>query len=231
METVLIVDDDRVLQHFLSKRLERYAAKFETLHAYDGEEAIEILSQRSVSLLVTDIMMPEVDGLTLLSHMHNNYPDITCIVITGNRSQARKIKMQKDSIFRLFIKPFHYEALAQAILQALDQEVPEGVFKGISVASFLQMIEIEEKTCLLEVRSPGKAKGVFYFQEGILFDAAFGKQKGEKAVIDILLLKNTAIVFKAVPKGRVKQKIEETLTGLIMEAMRRRDEGSGRDAD
>ena len=200
METVLIVDDDRILQYFLRQRLKRHAAKFETVHAYDGEEAIEILHRRPISLLVTDIMMPELDGLSLLTHMHNNYPDITCIVMTGNRSQAHKIKMQKDSIFRLFIKPFHYDALSQAILQALDQEVPEGVLKGISVASFLQMIEIEEKTCLLEVRSPGKAKGIFYFQEGVLFDAAYGKQKGERAVIDILTLKKTAIVFKPTPK-------------------------------
>ena len=227
MEKVLIVDDDPIVQKFLENRMERYANKFETIHAYDGEEAIEILTQRYISLLVTDIVMPKVDGLSLLTYIHNNYPQIMCIVMTGHRSPALKKKLQEDNIFRLFHKPFHFDALTQAILQALDQETPGGVLKGISVASFLQMIEMEEKTCLFEVRSPEKGKGVFYFQEGVLFDAAYGKQKGDEAAISIISMNNAEISFKNAPMGRLKQKIKRPLTGLIMEAMRRKDEASG----
>jgi CheY-like chemotaxis protein len=226
MEKVLIVDDDIVLQKFLEKRMERHAAKFETIHAFNGEEAIEILNQRYISLLVTDVVMPKLDGLALLTYIHNNYPQIQCIVMTGSRSQLVKKKLQNDNIFRLFHKPFHFDALAQAILQALDQDVPGGVLKGISVASFLQMIEMEEKTCLFEVKSPGK-KGIFYFQEGILFDAAFGKLKGDEAALEIIGMKSAEISFKRAPMGKLNQNIKNPLTALIMEAMRRKDEASG----
>ena len=226
MEKVLIVDDDIVLQKFLEKRMKRHATKFETIHAYNGEEAIEILNQRYISLMVTDVVMPKLDGLALLTYIHNNYPQIQCIVMTGSRSQHVKKKLQNDNIFRLFHKPFHFDALTQAILQALDQDVPGGVLKGISVASFLQMIEMEEKTCLFEVKSPEK-KGVFYFQEGILFDAAFGKLKGDEAALEIIGMKNAEISFKRAPMGKLNQNIKRPLTGLIMEAMRRKDEAGG----
>jgi len=226
MEKVLIVDDDIMLQKFLEKRMQRHATKFETIHAFNGEEAIEILSQRYISLLVTDVVMPKLDGLALLTYIHNNYPQIQCIVMTGSRSQLVKKKLQNDNIFRLFHKPFHFDALTQAILQALDQDVPGGVLKGISVASFLQMIEMEEKTCLFEVKSPEK-KGIFYFQEGILFDAAFGKLKGDEAALEIIGMKNAEISFKRAPMGKLNQNIKKPLTALIMEAMRRKDEAGG----
>lgn len=226
MEKVLIVDDDRFVQKFLGRRLGKYAKKFETIHAYNGEEAIEILSKRYISLLVTDIVMPKVDGFSLLTYINNHYPQIQCIVMTGHQSPTLEKKLQEDNIFRLLRKPFHFDALTQAILQALDQDVPGGVLKGISVANFLQMIEMEGKTCLFEVRSPAKSKGVFYFQEGILFDAAFRKLKGEEAAIQMIGMNKAEISFKPAPKGRVKQKITRPLTGLIMEAVQRKDERS-----
>ena len=226
MEKVLIVDDDIVLQKFLEKRMKRHATKFETIHAYNGEEAIDILNQRYISLMVTDVVMPKLDGLALLTYIHNNYPQIQCIVMTGHRSPLVKKKLQNDNVFRLFHKPFHFDALTQARLQALDQDVPGGVLKGISVASFLQMIEMEEKTCLFEVKSPAE-KGIFYFQEGILFDAAFGKLKGDEAALEIIGMKNAEISFKRAPTGKLNQNIKKPLTALIMEAMRRKDEASG----
>lgn len=226
MEKVLIVDDDRFVQKFLGHRLKKYANKFEMIQAYDGEEAIKILSQRYISLLVTDIVMPKVDGLELLSYINNHYPQIQCIVMTGHQSPSLEKKLQSDNIFRLLRKPFHLDALTQAILQALDQEVPGGVLSGISVANFLQMIEMEGKTCLFEVRSPAGSKGVFYFQEGVLFDAAFRKLKGEEAAIQMIWMNKAEISFKRAPMGRVKQNINRPLTGLIMEAMQRKDEKS-----
>jgi len=226
MDNVLIVDDSEMLMNYLEESFARYQDKFVYLFAKDGLEAIEILKKRYISLLVTDVVMPKLDGLALLTYIHNNYPQIQCIVMTGSRSQLVKKKLQNDNIFRLFHKPFHFDALTQAILQALDQDVPGGVLKGISVASFLQMIEMEEKTCLFEVKSPGK-KGIFYFQEGILFDAAFGKLKGDEAALEIIGMKNAEISFKRAPMGKLNQNIKKPLTALIMEAMRRKDEASG----
>ena len=227
MDKVLIVDDDVILQKFLSTRLQKHADAFETIHAYNGEEAIEILKNQDIALLVTDIVMPKLDGLALMSYIHNKHPHLLCIVVTAHSSPELEKKLQDDNIFRHFKKPFHLDDLTQAILDALNQDNPGGVLKGISVSSFLQMIEMEEKTCLFEVKSPGKGKGIFYFQEGILFDAIYGDLRGEEAAIKIISMTNAKISFKNAPVGKLKQNILKPLPGLIMEAMRRKDEVDG----
>ena len=75
------------------------------------------------------------------------------------------------------------------------------------------MIEMEGKTCLVEVRPQRGSKGVFYFQEGILFDAVFRKLKGEEAAIQMIWMDKAEISFKHAPIGRVNKRIKRPLTG------------------
>ena len=166
MDKVIIAEDDRLLQAFIRKRLQEHKDKFEIIFADNGEEAIEILKQKYISLLVTDIQMPKVDGMVLLSYINNKHPHIPCIVMTSHPNKELEEMLSDDNIFDLFKKPFQFEKFSKAILEALEQDVPDGTLKGISVASFLQMIQLEEKTCLLEVKTPGKRKGLFYLREG-----------------------------------------------------------------
>ena len=62
-------------------------------------------------------------------------------------------------------------------------------FQGISLESFLQMLEHERKSCTIDVHS-GDVKGSFFFQEGELIDAEYGQQKGIDAAYGLLALKN-----------------------------------------
>jgi len=211
------------LQGFLRIRLQKYNDKFEILLANNGEEAITILEQSNISLLVTDIQMPKVDGLALLAYMNDKHPDIPCIVLTAYLTNEIKKGLSEDSV-RFFQKPFQFDELADGILQALDQDVPSGALKGISVASFLQMIELEQKTCLLEVQAPGKEKGLFYFQEGLPHDALYGNLKGEAAAFEIIAMDRAKIRFRNLPKKKYAKRINKELMGLIMEATRRKEE-------
>ena len=89
------------------------------------------------------------------------------------------------------------------------------------------MIELEDKTFLFEVFSQGKGKGIFYFQEGIPFDAVHGNLKGEEAALKIIAMDEAEIRFKNLPKKKIAKRINTELTSLIMEAMRRKDESDG----
>jgi CheY-like chemotaxis protein len=224
MNTVLIVEDDKVLQGFLRTRLQKNKERLEIILADNGEEAIKILKQRNISLLVTDIVMPKVDGLELLAYMSENHPDIPCIVMTGHASELAE-KLSEDKL-RLFQKPFQLDDLNQAIIQALEQDVPGGTLRGISVASFLQMIEMEQKTCLIEVHLPGKEKGIFYFVEGELQDAEHGSLKGEAAAYRIIAWDKASIRCMKLPNKKIEKRINTELTSLIMESMRRKDESN-----
>jgi CheY-like chemotaxis protein len=227
MEKVLIAEDDVKLQKFFQVQLKKYNDKFDVVFANNGEEAINILKEKYISLLVTDIQMPKVDGLTLLSYIHNKHPHIPCIVMTAHPLTEVTEKISKDNLYQLLQKPFKFEELTQAILQALEQDIPDGTLKGISVPSFLQMIELEEKTCMFEVYSPGKKKGIFYFKEGIPYDAVYDDMTGEDAAFEIIAMENAEITFRNLPRKTIVKRINLELTSMILEAMKRKDEIDG----
>jgi len=227
MDKVLIAEDDLALQRFLQIRLQKYKDKFTVLFADNGEEAIEVLKQTYISLLVTDIEMPKVDGVALLSYMDNKHPHIPCIVITANATPELEQKLTNDNLFCFFKKPFQLEKFVQTILHALEQDIPDGALKGISVASFLQMIQLEQKTCLIEVHPPGMEKGLFYFQEGVPHNAFYGDLRGEEAALKILAIDQAEIRFMNLPSKQIDKQINKELLAMIMEAMRRKDKSDG----
>jgi len=67
MNKVLIAEDDRILSKRLSKGLEKYSDKFEIVLVRDGQEAISVLKREPISLLITDIQMPRLNGIILLA--------------------------------------------------------------------------------------------------------------------------------------------------------------------
>jgi len=227
MEKVLIVEDDTKLRNFFRMYFERHKDTFEVLYASDGEEAIEVLKQKYISLVVTDILMPKLDGFELLAYINNKFPHIPCIVVTSYPTDGLEQRLSNDNLIRVFQKPFLLADLTETILQALEPEIPGGVLKGISVASFLQMIKLEEKTCLFEVHSPGKGRGFFYFYKGDLYDAVYGELRGEEAAYVLIVMQKAEIRFKTLPRKKIARRINKELTGLIMEATRRLDESDG----
>ena len=227
MDKVLIVDDDLEFLNILKKDLEKYDAQFEVLTAPDGAEAIEVLRKEPVSVLVTDLVMPNVDGLELLGHMIKNHPTTLCIVMTESGSPQIKKEVNQSDILRYIEKPFDFKELGLEIIEGLDRRDEDGFLRrGVSLGSFLQLIEIKEKTCLLEVHCGKKGKGLFYFNKGVLYDAICNDLKGEAAVIKMIRWDNVGIDFKSAPSKKIAKRIKTELASLIMEAARLKDESS-----
>ena len=82
--TVLFVDDEWNILEGLRTRLHRQRNKWEMLFAQSGHAALEILQQGGVDVLVTDMRMPEMDGLTLLRLAQRDYPRVVRIVLSGH---------------------------------------------------------------------------------------------------------------------------------------------------
>ena len=83
---VLVVDDDKILLLRIKKECKKYINRFSMLFAENGLEAVDILKKDNISLVVTDLQMPEMDGFKLLAHLSNNYPDIPVIIQTASSS-------------------------------------------------------------------------------------------------------------------------------------------------
>ena len=227
MDKILIAEDNLHFRTLIKVYMKKFENKFETIAVEDGLEAIEVLRKQPISLLVTDLQMPRVEGLVLLAYMNKNFPSIPCIVMTSLRRQRLKERLQKD-VLHYIEKPFNADQLAQAIVEALDRSTLDGSIDGISITSFLQLIQLESKTCICEVESNGNPTGLFYFKDGVLYDASLGDLRGEMAALEMIRLDNATISFKKLPQKRIERRIENDLPALILDAMRIKDESEER---
>lgn len=219
MKNVLIVEDDVVLLNFIKESLKSYQNVFQVITAENGKIAKEILIKENIALLLTDIMMPEVDGLALLAFVNDRNLTIPCFVMSAFGTPEIKKLIPKD-VVHFFSKPFPVDKLGPAIAEALEEGVPSGVISGISVASFLLLVEMEKKTCLFEIDIQEGKKGLCYFNKGVLFNAAFEGLRGDEAVLSLLQHEKARFCFKPLPDHKLGKLIDKDLATLIQESRR-----------
>ncbi len=106
--------------------------------------------------------------------------------------------------------------------QATSEENPTGHINGFPVSSFIQVLELEQKTCTMQVRSDGN-NGCLYIQKGVVLDAETDELSGEEAAILILGWENAQIKLVDVCNKKRKD-IQSSLTRLILDASRLKDE-------
>ncbi len=224
IKNVLLVDDDGEMLHALKEGFKKYQESFAVLLAEDGLQALEGLKQNIISLVVTDLKMPNMDGFELLAHIMEHYPDIPVIIITGYSTPEMEQLAREGGAVGYIAKPFLIENLARQILTTLRKESEGGTLHNVSSGMFLQLIEMEQKTCTirLEDKSSGQ-KGILFFHEGELFDARVNKLQGEAASHEIF---SWDAVNLSIQNGCAlkENKIQSDLQALILEAVRRKDE-------
>lgn len=80
-KTVLIAEDDPSIRSALQTYLRRQG--MDVVAARDGEEAIALLVERKPAVVLLDLLMPKIDGLGVLRHLHEKYPDVPVIINTN----------------------------------------------------------------------------------------------------------------------------------------------------
>ena len=224
IKNVLLVDDDRAMLLALQEGFARYSDSFSVLLAGDGIEAIEYLKRQPVSLVVTDLKMPRVDGFELLATIMANFPDIPVIIITGYSTPEMERLERKGGAVAFVAKPFLIENLARQIISMLRQEADGGTLHNVSSGVFLQLIEMEQKTCTIRLEEKTSGfKGVLFFVEGELYDARVGERQGEIAAYEIFAWDNVSLSIQNDCTVR-QNRINKELSSLLIEGARRSDE-------
>ena len=230
-KNVLVVDDDRILRHLIKKKFQAQAAIFTTLLAADGVEAVQVLRDNHVSIVVTDLHMPNMDGFALLAHMSSKYPDIPVIVLTAYSTPQSKKRVLDTGAAAFIEKPFVVEDLADSIIASLEKESEGGTLQTVSIDMFLQLVEMEQKTCTIRViNKETEKKGVLFFKSGDLLDARIRDLHGKAAAYEIfswdspsLSIQDTCVLNKKV--------IKEDLQAVLFDAMRLKDEAGHDESD
>ena len=117
METVLIVDDEKNYPHILSAVLEEEG--FEALTAHSGHEALEILGDADVDLVLTDMKMPAMDGMELLERIKAKELDLPVIMMTAHGTVDKAVEAMQKGAYTYILKPFDNERLVIYVNKAI----------------------------------------------------------------------------------------------------------------
>lgn len=224
IKKVLFVDDDPILRHIIQKKFTRYKHSFTVITAGDGLEAMEKLNENAIALVVTDLQMPKMDGLSLLAHLSEKYPDIQVIVQTGHSTpELKKIALERGAAGYIE-KPLNAEDLGQKIITSLKKESEGGTLQAVTLEMFLQLIEMEQKTCTIRVVAKKSGKqGALFFKDGDLLDARFSAHRSNSAAYEIFSWGKVALSIQN-DCAIKKKKIDGDLQALLIDAVRLRDE-------
>ncbi len=110
-KTILIVDDSASIRHAVNVTLQ--SANYSTVIAVDGQDAIDMLDGKVIDLVITDLNMPNVDGIQLISKIRNleNYKFVPILMLTTESQMDKKMKAKEAGATGWIVKPFVPEKL------------------------------------------------------------------------------------------------------------------------
>ncbi|WP_162004960.1 response regulator [Dictyobacter vulcani] len=118
--TILIVDDDTSLLHALPRMLALRLPEVKVETAQSAQEALQLLQKKPYAAVVSDIKMPEMDGLTLLGKIREAQPDTPTILITGHGEHDLAIQALRGGAYDYIQKPIERDNFVAALLRAIQ---------------------------------------------------------------------------------------------------------------
>lgn len=212
MDKVLIVDSDK-------ENLRKIENGFKELHhfnlltATDGKTAVDMLQQTKISVLVASMSLAVIDGVELICYMTRNHGNTPCILMLdpGKPKPWFTDRSGPEDLLYFIEKPFEFGALASMIFVGLNLKDEGLTMKGMTLKNFLPVMALSRKTCQMDVMGGGQKKGVMYFSEGVLLDAACPGSTADEAAKTMAQWNSVGITLSALPDNRQVQRIETKL--------------------
>ncbi len=115
--SVLVIDDSEVIRGGIAEKLS--SAGFEVATAADGEEAIRLGDTEKFDVVISDIVLPKVDGIRVLKFFRERHPNVPVILITGHATLETAIEAIRERAFDYILKPFRLDDLLHLTTEAL----------------------------------------------------------------------------------------------------------------
>jgi len=131
MQRILVIDDDHHILLMIKKMLER--AGFEVDLASNGDEGLELFKKLSVDLVITDIIMPEKEGLETIREMKRLRSDIKIIAMSGGGKVSSDNYLNTAKIFgatKIMTKPFTHKQMVLTVQELLEIPSTDNSFNG-----------------------------------------------------------------------------------------------------
>ncbi|MCB2191241.1 MAG: sigma-54 dependent transcriptional regulator [Deltaproteobacteria bacterium] len=136
---ILVIDDDFTMREACQETLRRVGHEVEM--AEDGRQGLALLSRWAYDVVLLDLRMPDMDGLTVLRHIREQDPEAVVIIISGHGSIATAVQAMKLGAFDYVAKPFTPEELRQAVDKA-------GEKRRLELENAYLKAELERRTAM-----------------------------------------------------------------------------------
>lgn len=168
--------------------------------------------------------MSRMDGMSLINHLREHYPDLPCIIMSSMNDTRLQEISKADGIIGYLKKPIQAEKLVSIINNTLQKEAAAGIMHDISPAVFLQLMEMDAKSCTIRIIDNATQQGgILFFKDGEMLDARIGTLHNIEAAYELFSW-DTATIFMRNECDLKENNINSALTPIIMKAVGMKDE-------
>ena len=235
---LLLVDGDPKSLRVLDVSLKK--AGFEVTTATSGREALASLAAELPDLIISDTDLDEMDGFELCNLIKAN-PDwakIPFLFVSGRKSIEDKIRGLELGVDDYLTKPIYIKEIGIRVRTALQRAEREhmesrregrtrfaGQLSDVGVVDLVQTIELNRKSGIVHIVNRDERRGSIFFRDGKVIDAEVGRLSGAHALYRLFSWSDGqfAVEFKHIRRHDV---IDMSMAALLMEGMRRLDEGT-----
>lgn len=193
---ILVVEDNKALRIMLKKTLER--AGYSVRTATDGKDGLSKLKNEIPDLIISDVVMPEMDGLAFLKEVRKQHPLIPFTLLTIKSELKDYSKGYELGATDYITKPFEMNTLIKKVKKRLNsfQSIKEVIDKDrdtinleeVSLVDFLHTLKINKMNCIVTIFS-SKGNGTFIIEKGEIKISEFSNLKGKDAISKVTTLK------------------------------------------
>lgn len=224
---ILLLDDDKDLLELYREILARLPSQPEIRTAESGARAIALLESEPFSLLISDLNMPRMDGLQVLTIVRRKFPHLRTAVMTSVVDPQFRTRAYAMGIDLFLEKPNTSQEISfflDCIESLLGREM-DGGFRGVQSKSLVDIIQLEclsSSSSVLKVAN-GEQIGKIWFQNGEVIDAESSGFAGEEAFRKILSWKTGNFETLPTEPNRTRT-IFNSYQGLLLESAQALDE-------
>ena len=165
--------------------------------AVSAEEAVRVMDQKPVDILITNLKLPRMNGLELTRSIKGVSPDTQSILITAYGSDKISNSAQRCGCLAYLEKPFDIDMLLQYVSMAMEPQAQESsVPENLSLPDVLQLYTSGAKNTVLSIVAPN-ALGSITIEEGVIVDAKYNKQRDPIALR--ALLERNNVMIRSIP--------------------------------
>ncbi|MCL4176307.1 MAG: response regulator [Verrucomicrobia bacterium] len=225
---ILLLDDDQELLELYREMLQRLPSSPEVRIAASGARAIALLESEPFNLLISDLNMPKMDGLQVLTVVRRKFPNLRTAVMTSladPQYRTRAYAMGIDLFLEKPNTPQEIKLFLECVDSLLFRNEVDAGFRGVQSKSLMDIIQMESlshSSCVLKVTN-GPSTARIWFENGEIIDAECPECKGEPAVRKILSWRAGA--FETLPAELNRPRtVNTSVQGLLLDAAQAVDE-------